>query len=164
MKNARRFQGAAESRMLPLFALGLSALLLAAVAAPPASAADPVYSNWRGLAIRGADPVAYFTEGAYRAGSSMHTTEWMGATWRFASAEHKALFEANPEAYSPEYGGYCAYAISQGSLVSSDPESFSLVEGKLYLNYSPSIHQKWLEDRSDYVEAADANWPGLRDD
>lgn len=149
-------------RKLVLILALVSVSLLTSAAA--AAAADPVYSNWRGLAIRGADPVAYFTDGAYRPGKSEHSIEWKGATWRFSTAANRDLFAANPEQYEPEFGGYCAYAISQGSLVSSDPESFSLVNGKLYLNYSASVHKKWLKDQQNYIDQANAQWPGLLGD
>jgi len=139
------------------------ALLLFAIAPAAVQAIDPVYSNWRGLAIRGADPVAYLTQGHHIEGVSAHSLEWMGASWRFASAENRAAFEASPEKYAPQYGGYCAYAVSQGSTASVDPEAFTIVEGKLYLNYSQSVQRTWLQDRDVYIEEADANWPGLRD-
>jgi len=139
--------------------LGLVAVVLVPSAA---RAIDPVYANAEGLAIRGIDPVAYFTDGHPVEGSSAYTFEWMGATWRFASAEHRALFEADPTKYAPQYGGYCAYAVSQGQTASSDPEAWTIVEGKLYLNYSPGVKRVWLGRRDAYIKQADARWPKLR--
>ncbi len=140
-------------------------LLLGALAAPSlAHAIDPVFRDGKGLAIRGADPVAYFTEGAYRAGSPSFTTKWKGATWRFATAEHRDRFLANPERYAPQYGGYCAYAVSQGRVATIDPKAFTVVGDKLYLNYSLGIQEKWRADRDAYITKADANWPRLRDE
>ena len=138
--------------------------LFAALAAPlSALAADPVYSNWRGLAIAGTDPVAYFVEGRAVEGDADHALEYMGATWHFASADNKAAFERDPERYVPEYGGYCAWAVSQGYTARIDPEAFTIVGDKLYLNYDQNVMKKWLGDRDAFIAEADANWPGLRD-
>ena len=150
---------------MPALARMVSVSVFAAclLAAPAAFALDPVYSNWRGLALRGTDPVAYFTESRPVDGSSEHTLEYLGATWRFASAENKAAFEADPEKYTPAYGGYCAWAVAQGYTASTDPDAWSIVDGKLYLNYSEGVMKKWLADRDAFIEKGDANWPGLRD-
>jgi len=137
-------------------------LLLAALALtlPRATLAlEPVYSSWRGLAIRGTDPVTYFTEHRPMAGSSEHTAEWKGATWRFVSAENRRRFLADPEAYAPQYGGYCAWAVSQGKSASSDPEAWDIVGGKLYLNYSKDIQKTWRQDVPGNIRRADENWP-----
>ncbi len=151
-------RGSARRRSAALLVVLVGLLLPAA-----AFAIDPVYSNWRGLAIKGADPVAYFTVGGYRAGRAEHSLEYMGATWRFSSAENKALFEGDPERYAPQYGGYCAWAVSQGYTASVDPEAFAIVDDKLYLNYSQSIQKKWAAEQDAHIAQADANWPGLRD-
>ncbi|MEM6613985.1 MAG: YHS domain-containing (seleno)protein, partial [Cyanobacteria bacterium P01_C01_bin.72] len=112
-----------------------------------------------GLAIRGTDPVAYFTEGKAVAGDSKYETEWQDATWRFASAENQKLFESNPEAYAPQYGGYCAKALSEGNVVSTDPQAWSIVDGKLYLNYSLGVQKQWEQDIQGNIELADNMWP-----
>ncbi|MEL6354123.1 MAG: YHS domain-containing (seleno)protein [Cyanobacteria bacterium J06627_28] len=114
-----------------------------------------------GVAIRGADPVAYFTEGAVVFGSSEFTHAWGNATWQFASAENRDLFAANPEQYAPQYGGFCAWAVSQGYTASIDPESWRIVEGRLYLNYDSGIQRRWERDISGNIAKADANWPGV---
>jgi len=142
----------------------IALILFALVLLPSAAfATDPVYSNWRGLAIKGTDPVGYFTESRPVEGSSTHSLEYLGATWRFSTAENKAAFEADPEKYLPQYGGYCAYAVSQGDTASVDPEAWSIVDGKLYLNYSNSVMETWLEDLPGNIVKANKNWPGLRD-
>jgi len=133
------------------------------LAANPAAALDPVYSNWRDLAIRGTDPVAYFTEGRPVEGSSEHSLEYLEATWYFASAANKAAFEADPEKYTPQFGGYCAWAVSQGYTASVDPEAWTIVDDKLYLNYSKKVMKTWLADRDSLIAKANKNWPGLRD-
>ncbi len=144
----------------------LATLTLTALAGLPgtALALDPINATFLGgVAIEGTDPVAYFTEGRPVEGSTAHSLEYMGATWRFASAENKAAFEADPEKYAPQYGGYCAWAVSQGYTAGIDPDAWSIVEGKLYLNYSEGVMKKWLADRDAFIEKGDANWPGLRD-
>lgn len=144
--------------------LAFTAAFILALIPNDALAVDPVYSNWRGLAIRGADPVAYFTEGKHIDGKSEFSLEYMNATWRFASAENKAAFESAPDEYAPQYGGYCAWAVSQGYTASIDPDVFTIVDGKLYLNYSEGVLEDWLADRDAFIAKADANWPGIRDD
>jgi hypothetical protein len=88
----------------------------------------------------------------------------MGASWRFASAQNLATFSANPEKFSPQYGGYCAWAVSQGYTASSDPEAWTIVDGKLYLNYSVAVMKDWLADRDRFIREANANWPGIRNE
>jgi hypothetical protein len=144
-----------------LLALSILALILAV--APGADAAEKVNkSTFGGVAIEGYDPVAYFEDGKPVEGSKDFTFEWMEATWRFASAEHRDLFAADPEKYAPQYGGYCAYAVSQGSTAGIDPEAWSIVDGKLYLNYNQKIQKKWEADRDAFIEAADENWPKIQ--
>jgi len=139
-----------------MVAVALSVLVPAA-----AQAKDPVNETFLGVAIDGADPVAYFEEGRHVEGRSDFEAEWQGATWRFASAAHRDLFRAEPEKYAPQYGGYCAWAVSQGYTAPIDPEAFTIVEGKLYLNYDEDIQAKWQKDRAAWIEAADENWPGV---
>ncbi len=114
-----------------------------------------------GVAIKGYDPVAYFTEGAPRMGKPEFTAEHNGAKWQFASAANKALFEANPEKYQPVYGGYCAYGVSQGALVKIEPDAWSIRNGKLYLNFDKSVQTKWAQNPDEYIKEADQKWPGL---
>ena len=132
-------------------------LILAPWAAQAGEA--PVYSDWLGRAIRGYDPVAYFREGRAREGASDVEAEWNGATWRFVSEENRAAFLADPEAYAPQYGGWCAYAVSQGRTASVEPDQWAIVDGKLYLNYNAEIKATWDRDRAGYIAKADANWP-----
>lgn len=126
--------------------------------APKEYAAEPVFTE-DGLAIRGYDPVAYFTEGAPQKGDPAHSYEWKGATWHFASAENRDAFAANPEKYAPKYGGYCAYAVAKGKAVPADPDVWTIVEGELYLNLSPNVRKVWQEDMGANITAANNNWP-----
>ena len=151
--------------MLRRTRLGLALLttLAASLAAPAAWAVqDPIYTGTRSdLAVSGYDPVAYFTDGKAVQGSEQVTAEHAGVTYRFASAEHRALFQAAPETYLPQYGGFCAYAAAKGALAPTDPEAFTVLGGKLYLNYSQDVRERWLERAGEYIKAADENWPRL---
>ena len=118
----------------------------------------PIYSDASG-AIRGYDPVAYFTEGRPVKGAKAFTHRWNGAEWRFASAENRARFAAAPEKYAPQYGGYCAYGVAGGYAVKIEPDAWSVVDGKLYLNYDRSVQASWQKDVPGYVRKADENWP-----
>ncbi len=127
---------------------------------PAMAATPPVYAE-NGIAIDGSDPVAYFTEGRPVAGDASITHDWNGATWRFSSDENRAAFAADPEAYAPQYGGYCAFAVSEGYTASTIPEAWTIHEGKLYLNFSRGVQRRWARDIPGRVAAADANWPGV---
>ena len=143
------------SLLAPLLAVILG------LAAGAAAALEPVFSTSSGGAIRGYDPVAYFTEGRPVEGKSAHRFEWMGATWSFASAENRAAFEADPEKYAPRYGGYCAWAVSRGYTASIVPEAWRIVEGALYLNYSLAVRERWAKDLPGNIARAEVNWPRL---
>lgn len=88
---------------------------------------------------------------------------WHGAIWLFISSDTMETFEMNPTAYAPQYGGYCAMAVSEGHLAASSPEAFTVVEGKLYLNSSPAIRNTWQSDVTANIESADRNWPAVLD-
>ncbi len=125
-------------------------------------ALDPIYVGGDSkTAIRGYDTVAYFTEGKPVEGSSKYTTEYKGATWRFSSPENLAAFISNPEKYAPQYGGYCAYAVSRNTTASIKPEFFTIHKGKLYLNYNKGVKRRWVKDKDGYIEKADKHWPDV---
>lgn len=131
--------------------------------AQPEAAAAPLPAVYAedAVAIRGADPVAYFTEGTYVQGSDQFSYDWSGATWYFASAEHRDLFASAPEQYAPQYGGFCAWAVSQGYTAPIEPEAWKVVDGKLYLNYDKRIQARWERDIAGHIAQADANWPAV---
>ncbi len=114
-----------------------------------------------GAAIKGYDPVAYFTVGKPTRGTPAHAVTYSGATWLFASAENKTLFEKDPQKYVPAYGGYCAYGVSQGYLVKIEPDAWSIRNGRLYLNYDKSVQKQWEQKTNQYIATADKNWPSL---
>lgn len=138
-----------------------SALLVLCLAGPGSALADQAFFTEEGFAIGGTDPVAYFTAGRPMQGSPDYALEWRDVTWLFASAEHRDLFREAPEAYAPQYGGWCAWAVAQGYTASTTPEAWKIVDGRLYLNYSRGIQRRWERDIPGFIEAADANWPGL---
>lgn len=143
-----------------LLAAGLLAAGANLLQPSAAQAADPVYTGtFSSLAVDGHDPVAYFTMGKPVEGSADYEYEWNGATWRFASQENLESFKADPEKYAPQYGGYCAWAVSQGYTASADPDAWKIVDGKLYLNYSKGVQQRWSEDIPGNIAKADDNWP-----
>lgn len=147
-------------RLLALAAIGLAVAPL--LAAPTgAVAAEPHVFSSGGLAIRGYDPVAYFTQSKPVRGSADHTAEWSGATWRFASAENKAAFEAAPGRYAPQFGGYCAWAVSRGYTASTEPDAWRIVDGKLYLNYSLGVRRTWSKDIPGNIAKGNRNWPAV---
>ena len=151
------------SRLLPVTVLLALGLLVQATLSP-AFAKDPVYTGaFSSLAVSGYDPVAYFNEGKPVEGSGEHEYEWNGATWRFSSAENMNSFRSNPQAYAPQYGGYCAWAVSQGYTASSDPQAWRIVDGKLYLNYSAGVQKTWEQDIPGFIVKADTNWPKVLD-
>ncbi len=146
--------------MLTRRTLVLTIAALPLALSSPASAAEPEILSYDGAAIGGYDPVAYFTESRPVKGNATHSVKWKGADWRFASAENKAMFEADPVAYAPKYGGYCAYAASKGYVAPTAPEAWSVHEGRLYLNYSLRARTLWAEDIPGNISRADAIWPG----
>ncbi|NJK77000.1 MAG: YHS domain-containing protein [Microcoleus sp. SU_5_6] len=120
-----------------------------------------VFYSEKGVAIRGTDPVAYFTESKPVAGKPEFTHKWGDATWQFSSAQNRDLFAQNPEKYAPQYGGFCAWAVSQGYTAATDPNAWKIADNKLYLNYNSAVQWGWEKDISGNVAKGDKNWPGL---
>lgn len=137
----------------------LGLIFVAAVAW--AGGKNPVNTNWRGLAIKGYDPVAYFTLGKPQKGAKDFELRWQEARWRFVSQDHLERFQADPERYAPQYGGYCAWAVAQGKTAGIDPKRWKIVDGHLYLNYNADIQKRWEADIPGFIQKANANWPGV---
>jgi hypothetical protein len=138
----------------------LIGILWLAVALTPAHA-QPVFATG-GVAIRGYDPVAYFTDGKPVEGSRDFTFDWQGAKWRFKDSSNLKLFRAQPEKYAPQFGGYCAYGVSENHKSPTEPEAFTIVNEKLYLNYSLKVKQIWSQNREVRIQKAETNWTGLK--
>ncbi|HET7218103.1 MAG TPA: YHS domain-containing (seleno)protein [Vicinamibacterales bacterium] len=133
------------------------------VAALNAEGGQSVNRNKEGLAIDGYDPVAYFVDGAAVPGRTDLTVVVNGTTYRFSTAANRDRFQQDPSQFLPQYGGFCAYAVSRGYTANIDPQAWKVVDGKLYLNYSKRVQRTWQEDIPGNIRKADANWPGLRD-
>lgn len=145
-----------------LTALLASAVIAACVGTPgKVSQTRPVdeINLEHGLALKGYDPVAYFAQGQPVAGDTAISYQWQNATWRFSSAEHREAFMADPERYAPQFGGYCAFAVSQGTTADADPHQWAVVDGKLYVNNNAFAKKLWDQDRPANIVAGDANWP-----
>lgn len=136
--------------------------LSAAVLASAVHAQDmPVYFAPDGMAMGGYDPVSYFESDVPVQGRPEISVMWKGAEWHFASQENRELFESNPRAFAPQFGGYCSYAMAYGVLKSTDPSAWQVVDGRLYLTHSPEIEQMWRQDRGDYIHQAQEYWPDI---
>lgn len=123
---------------------------------------SPIYTGGPSkLAIKGYDPVAYFTQKQAVKGLDHYKADYQGAVWQFASEGNKQMFLNDPEKYMPQYGGYCAYAVSRNTTASIKPKYFTIHEGKLYLNYNKGVMKKWLKDKDKYIDKANAVWPKI---
>ncbi len=114
------------------------------------------------LAIQGYDPVAYFTEQGAAKGKPEFTATHKNAIYHFTSSTNRDQFRANPEAYAPQYGGYCAFGVAMGKKFATDPQAWKIEDGKLYLNLDKSVQQRWLENTKGFIMDADGNWPDIK--
>lgn len=147
----------------PLIAL-LVGLFTIIILPSSAYAGNVIYTSpFNNNAAGGYDVVAYFADGAPVKGSKDFETDYQGARWRFSSAENLAAFNADPTAYAPQYGGYCAWAVSQNYLARGNPKNWTIVDGKLYLNFSNKIQARWEKDIPGFIALAIQNWPGVLD-
>ena len=159
MPTSRRAHSAAVAAIaVALAAVALGGLSSAGAQAPPGK--PPVFADLvPGVAVGGYDPVAYFTEGKPVEGKPDITLVHEGATWRFATTANRDAFQKEPAKYAPQYGGYCAWAVAQGYTAKGDPKQWSIVDGRLYLNYSQSVRTRWESDKAAQIKKGDRNWP-----
>jgi YHS domain-containing protein len=136
-------------------------ILFALFSCAKATHVSPVNVTPEGVAIKGYDPVAYFMDKKPVKGMPEYRYEWGGARWLFASAVHLKKFQQDPEKYAPVYGGYCAYAVSQGKTADIDPEAWTVFEGRLYLNLNKGVQTLWEKNMQDYIRRANVNWPRI---
>lgn len=141
--------------------LRLSILIIALLLARPAVAAEAQFQV-SGVALGGYDPVSYFRQQEAARGNPEYRHRYNGSTWHFSNELHRDLFAEDPRQYAPQYGGFCAYAITQGQLVPVDPYAWTIHEGKLYLNYSTRVRAAWRANLDRYLEAAAENWEILK--
>jgi YHS domain-containing protein len=142
---------------------GAAAVLALAFSLPLAAASGKPLVNVdkNGVIVDGYDVVAYFTDGRPVEGQPEFASSHGGATYWFASAEHKALFDADPAKYAPEFGGFCAYAVSRNGLRPIDPAVFHFVGGKLFLQHTRKAYDLFERDEPGNTKRAYANWPKL---
>jgi YHS domain-containing protein len=142
--------------LLAILAILLNGFPSFAAGAPPSPVA--AVNTTDGVALKGYDPVAYFVTGQPTPGVETHTYDWKGVTYRFASNENLELFKADPEKYLPQYGGYCAYAMSINRIADIDPDRWAIVEGKLYLNNNFFAHTLWSVNKGGNIASGDKHW------
>lgn len=114
------------------------------------------------VAVKGFDVVAYFTQSAPVKGNSEFVHTWKGGKWYFANRENQEAFKASPEKYAPQYGGYCAYGTADGHKAPTDPDAWTISDGKLYLNYNKKVMEIWRKDQTNFIDKANKNWPKVK--
>ena len=139
----------------------LLAAFLAVVFISTTSAETLLNVDKSGVGIKGYDPVAYFADNKAIKGNAQFQSDSNGVTYHFASAQNKAAFDANAAKYEPQFGGFCAWAVSQGYTAPIDPNAFQVVNGRLLLQYSLSVRKQFSQDTEGNLRKADANWPAI---
>ncbi|MBS1598551.1 MAG: YHS domain-containing protein [Bacteroidetes bacterium] len=135
-----------------------------AIAASANAQKSPTFQNEDG-AIKGYDAVSYFTENKAIKGTKDFQVKWNEAAWYFSSQKNKELFQANPEKYAPQYGGYCAYGTAEGHKAPTDPmNAWTIIDGKLYFNYNTDVMSGWRKDTKGFIEKANNNWPKIKNE
>ncbi|MGB3455514.1 MAG: YHS domain-containing (seleno)protein [Litorimonas sp.] len=142
--------------------LAVLLLALASCTAPVAEASKPeIYTSWRNdIAVDGYDVVSFHAGRPVR-GRTEFSARYRGVTWRFDTQANLDLFETNPAAFAPQFGGYCAWAVAMGKLAPGNAEHWHVEDGKLYLNYSVRVKKRWDALRDEFIDAAEENWPAL---
>lgn len=138
--------------------IAASTLAVLTLSSPLAARAGEYFEK-DGLALRGHDPVAYFKEHRPVPGRAEFTAQHRGSTFRFASQANRDAFVADPAKYAPQYGGFCAFGMASGYKAAIDPAAFSVVDGRLYLNYNRDIQKQWSADTPGFIAKADRHWP-----
>jgi YHS domain-containing protein len=115
-----------------------------------------------GVAVKGYDVVSYFDQKKPMKGDTRYSYQYNGAKYDFISDRHLALFAENPETYLPQYGGYCAVGTSMGHKADIDPESWAVIDGKLYLNSSKGAQKLFNKDPHSAIKQADEKWARLK--
>jgi YHS domain-containing protein len=139
----------------------ISFLLILSVWSIIAIAQKEIFTK-EGDAINRYDAVAYFTEGKAVPGETVFTFQWKDARWFFASQKNLDAFKKDPEKYAPQFGGYCAYGMSRGYKAQTSPDAWTVVDGKLYLNYNVEVRELWNKDQPAMINKANANWPTVK--
>lgn len=117
-----------------------------------------------GVAIKGYDPVAFFRQAKPVMGTEVFSYRWKDATWLFSNEENRADFEANPEKYAPQFGGYCAYGTAEGHKAPTEANTWTVVNDKLYFNYNANVKKMWMKKQVDFINKANVNWPKIKNE
>ena len=145
------------------FAFAALAVMAFSASTALARSSEIYTGTFSSLAVGGYDTVGYFRQNKPVLGKAEFSTEYKGATWRFSSKENLDAFKANPTAYAPQFGGYCAWAVAHNYTASGDPQVWSVVQGKLYLNYDRDVQAQWSKDVPRYIADGNKNWPSALD-
>lgn len=140
----------------------VSLMLLALLITAGCYAQNDSYSNTNGTAIKGYDPVAYFLQSKAQEGSDLFTYEWSGSKWKFISQANLDSFKAAPIKYAPQFGGFCAYGCSENHKSPTDPNAWTIVDNRLYLNYNLKVKEMWVKDTATRIKAANEYWLSLK--
>ena len=138
-------------------------LILFVLAAGNLAAQSVSYFNSDGVAIKGYDPVAYFKQNAAVKGDKRYAYSWQGTEWYFANAENMNAFKAQPDKFAPQFGGFCAYGVSEDHKSPTEPEAFTIVNDKLYLNYNLKVREMWRKNTDERIKQGNTNWATLKD-
>jgi YHS domain-containing protein len=147
-----------NSNLKKLFAVSLLTISSFSFAADIDMSADA-----NDLAIKGYDPVSYFTGSQPKVGNSELTATHKGAIYRFTSVANRDMFKNNPEKYAPQYGGFCAFGVAMEKKFDTDPLAWKIVDNKLYLNLNTDVQKRWLTDVPGYIAQSTENWSSIKD-
>lgn len=150
------------SKAVKLTLLGILMSVVPVTWAVAGGASEPIATDSFGVAIKGYDTVAYFTEGRALKGKKEFEFSWQGARWYFANTSHRDLFAANPERYVPKFGGFCSSGLSRGMKVTADPEAWTIVDGRLYLKFNKAVRDRWRQNTAENIKKAEKNWDNIR--
>lgn len=137
-------------------------LFVALVVVSAAALAQEKIFEKGGVAINGYDAVAYFTEGKPVKGDKNFSLKLDNTTWLFATKENLEKFRTDSQKYKPQFGGFCAFGMSQGHTAPTEPNAFTVVNDKLYLNYNLQVKEQWSKDRDNLISKAEKNWNDLK--
>ncbi len=139
-----------------------SAMVLVVFFAAKTIAQQPAIFSPKGIAIKGYDVVAFFTEHKPVMGFDSLQLQNNNAIWYFSTKQNLDSFKANPDKYIPQYGGYCAFGTAQGHKAPTMAETWTIDGDKLYFNYNLKVKELWDKDRPNLIKKADENWPSIQ--
>jgi YHS domain-containing protein len=150
------------SKAVKLTILGILVSVVPIAWAVAGGANKPIATDSFGVAIKGYDTVAYFTEGRALKGKKEFEFSWQSVRWYFANAAHRDLFAANPKRYVPQFGGFCARGMTRGKMAAADPKAWTIVDGKLYMKFSKASRDRWRQNKAENIKKAEEKWANIR--